>query len=197
MHFSPFFLSYPSVTPAVWRKLAFILLFFAFISILISGYLVWQRYYNPNRLAFTSNPNTVQNSKFPLFPIRVTIPNLGIDLPIVASEIKNGVWQTTSVGVSYLLTSSRPGEAGNSIYYGHNWPRLLGKLRNIQIGQKIYIYSSSGKIITYVVNKISRVSPAKIEIFTPSLPYQLTIYTCIGLADSQRLVVTAYMQDEK
>ena len=114
-----------------------------------------------------------------------------------ASEIKNGVWQTTSTGVSYLLKSSRPGEVGNSIYYGHNWPRLLGKLRNIKIGQKIYIYSSSGQIITYIVNKISRVSPSEIGVFTPTMRYQLTLYTCIGLADSQRLVVTAYMQDEK
>jgi LPXTG-site transpeptidase (sortase) family protein len=157
---------------------------------------MWERYYNPYRLDFNSVPASVKNeSTTSLLPTQIVIPDLKINLPVVPTKITNSHWPITSDGVSYLSASARPGNIGNSIYYGHNWPRLLGNLYKIKIGHIIKIYTSGGTNITYIVDEIKRVSPSDTSVLTNTSLRRLTLYTCTGLADSQRLVVIAHAQD--
>ncbi len=180
----------------MWHKLALISLALSLFSFVSSGYLLWQRYYNPNRLAFSEIP-PVRASKLGFQPVRILIPDLKVDLPVIPAQITAGSWPTTSQGVSYLSVSTRPGEVGNSIFYGHNWPRLLGSLRLIKPGALITVRSVTGQTINFVIMKTKIVSPTDISILEPGPERQLTIYTCYGLADTKRFVAIAYMQAPK
>jgi LPXTG-site transpeptidase (sortase) family protein len=179
----------------VWRKLGRFFFFLSLICFTLSGILIWQRYYNPNRLSFSQIP-PARTSKFELFPDRIIISEIGIDLPVIPSQIKDGVWQTTPRGISYLISSANPGEIGNSIFYGHKWPNLLGNLKNIKPGNKIMVLSKN-QTRTFWISQVLIVSPKDIQVLNSGSNAQLTLYTCYGFADLKRLVVVAYTQTPK
>lgn len=168
-----------------------ILVSFGFIFLLFGGYLVEQRY-SSEKLEFKDlKVGRIINSN--ITPIRVIIPSLNIDNGIYAARINSGKWEVTNKGVSYLVSSVIPGNRGNSILYGHNWPSLLGNLPKIKPGQEIEIILSNGDNKKFVVKYTSVVSFDKSYILTPSSDIRLTIYTCTGFLDSKRFVATAVL----
>jgi LPXTG-site transpeptidase (sortase) family protein len=188
--------SRPNALQNLKRKIRWIFLSISLICFLMAGFLMWERYYNPFQLDFFSAPTEMANtgSKIYFLPTQIVIPDLKINLPVIPTQIIDTHWTTTPNGVSYLSASARPGDIGNGIYYGHNWPRLLGNLYKIKVGQTISVYTSNGKTFNYTVITVKRVSPTDISVLNNTRFRGLTIYTCAGFADTQRLVVTAYTQ---
>lgn len=119
------------------------------------------------------------------------IPSAHIALPVYSATITGTTWQTTKRGVSYLSTSPLPGEKGNSVLYGHNWPNLLKPLHLVKPGDSIFI-TRSGKTDRFIVRYITVVGPKEDSVYASSNGTKLTIYTCTGFLDSKRLVVTAF-----
>lgn len=154
---------------------------------------LWERN-NPSRIAFTEYQPT-NYSNYNVIPVRIRIPSLNIDLPIIEATINKNKWATTNDGVSYLETSPLPGYKGNSILYGHNWNNLLGKLKYIKPGEKIEIAYSNGTIKKFSVNTMGVVTPDQTHVLLPSKDVRITLYTCTGFLDSKRLVVTALLEN--
>jgi LPXTG-site transpeptidase (sortase) family protein len=125
-------------------------------------------------------------------PTHVSIDAAKISLDIQEAAIENGVWQTSNTNATHLNTSMRPGEGGNIVIYGHNLRKIFGPLRVVKIGDKINIDTEDGKKYEYTVQNIETVSPKQIDKVLPTDHEVLTIYTCTGLLDSQRLVITAF-----
>src|SRR3989344_8123527 len=119
---------------------------FGFICIILAGLLFWRRNI-PQRVMFLAAPvkREIKPKIKKNLPVRLIIKNLNIDLPIFSAKVIGQNWQTTSLGVSWLDISPHPGEIGNSIMYGHNWPNLLGNLIYAKPGQEIEIKYSDGK----------------------------------------------------
>ncbi len=160
-------------------------------SMLISGFLFWQRY-TPTRLAFRlSSLDTKRLSVSTSIPTLVEIPNVGIELPVIPAKLENGRWEATRYGVSYIITSAVPGQIGNSIFYGHNWASLLGPLVRVKKGERIVVRQSNGSEMVFIVEQTSVVTPDQTHVLTQSNDRRLTIYTCTGFLDSKRFVVTA------
>jgi len=160
--------------------------------IILGSFLLWQRN-DPGRLAFRLTERlaaTSQTSNSHL-PVSISIPSLRISLPVYPSTIENGKWQDTKNGVSYLTSSSVPGSTGNSIFYGHNWPTLLGNLTKIKPGDKIYLTLNQKGTEVYVVKYVTVVTPDQTHILDTTSDSRLTLYTCTGFLDSKRFVVTA------
>lgn len=180
------------------RLVSFLLITLGLISIVLGSALLWQRY-NPNRLAFSRSYNVFRRPAGKvgisyngnLEPKRLIVPRAGIDLPILSAEIKDGKWESTTEGVSYLSSTPSPGERGNSVLYGHNYSNLLGSLHKVRPGQRIEIIMSDGNKRFFTVAFVSVVTPDQTHILSPSADKRLTIYTCTGFLDSKRLVVTA------
>lgn len=148
--------------------------------------------YSPKKLEFNNLQATkISNSK--TTPIRITIPILNIENSIYESSINNGQWESTTEGVSYLSSSPNPGDTGNSILYGHNWPSLLGNLHKIKPGDQIEILMSDGEKRIFVVKFTSIVNPEQTHILNQTKDKRITIYTCIGFLDSKRFVATAVL----
>jgi LPXTG-site transpeptidase (sortase) family protein len=174
------------------KKIGGFLSFVGSVLIIFGVYLLWQRN-NPQRLAFAKRdlPQTIQISPQKSFPMEIKIDSVGIDLPIIGAEIKDGIWQTTSQGVSYLISSPVPGEEGNSILYGHNWKNLLAKLIYVKPGDDIHIVYESGENRDFKVEFTQEVTPDQTGVLDATSDSRLTLYTCSGLFDSKRFVVVA------
>lgn len=161
------------------------------ILLLSAAFLIWQRY-TPQRLAFNSYPTggtgTQTSQKT---PVRIDIARLNIALPVIPMSITQGKWSATDKGIAYLSGTPLPGDPGNSILYGHNWPNLLGKLVYIVPGDAIKITFSDGTIKRFLVAYTTTVTPDETHILSKSSDTRITLYTCTGFLDSKRFVAVA------
>lgn len=123
------------------------------------------------------------------------IPILSKTLPVYKSTIKNNIWETTDKGVSYLTSSGIPGERGNAVFYGHNLPYLLGDLDSVTIGSYIFFDLGDLRSVRYQVVEKKVVKPSDTSILAPTKDSILTLYTCTGFLDSERLVVIAKLSN--
>lgn len=157
------------------------------IVLLVYGAVLIRERTTPVKAEQTSNaPIQFSDSIF-----SVHIPSAGIELPAYRAVITGTTWQTSKRGISYLSTSPLPGEKGNSVLYGHNWPNLLNKLHGVKPGDAIFI-TAKNKTTQFMVRFVAVVGPRESSVYAPSGDTRLTIYTCTGFLDRKRLVITAF-----
>ena len=149
------------------------------------------RYYKLRTLSFAWAPDQVQINQGGELPIQITIPSIKVDLPIDVGSIVNGVWQVSSSHATFLGSSARPKTAGNIVIYGHNKKAIFGNLQYLSIGQKVFVKTQSEKIYAYEVYRKEFVKPDRVDLVSPIGFEELTLYTCWGLFDSQRVVIKA------
>lgn len=124
-------------------------------------------------------------------PTQLDIPDHQISLPIQPSAVVNGEWQVTTQGVS-LLTPQQLGQAGSGyVLFGHDWPVLLGRMRQAVIGQSVVLTYKDGHTDTYKITSVFNVSPNQVDVLSMAKPDTLLIYTCNGILDTKRFVVLA------
>ncbi len=153
----------------------------------------WYFIYKQTILSFTSSPQVVGTlSLRGSIPDKIQIPELDLEQSILPASITNGIWQTSQTNPTYLISSARPDEGGNIVIYGHNLPGIFGKLKQLKVGQSVELTTQMGKLMRYEVAEIKVVKPSEVSIVEPTNFEVLTIYTCTGLFDSQRLVIRAY-----
>lgn len=166
-------------------KILILLLFIgSLVLFLAGGYLLVQRYL-PRSTKITTSASV------PSQPVAIKIKSINVSLPVFKAKLKGNVWDMTDQGVSYLESTPLPGQKGNSVFYGHDFPALLGNLHNIKIGDTVQIEQSSGKTLDFKVTKIAVVAASDLDIIKNTSDRRLTIYTCTGFLDWQRLVVIA------
>lgn len=87
-----------------------------------------------------------------LKPIGIKIGVANINLPVEMSTVENGKWQYNKTGISYLEETPLPGLKGNAVFYGHNWPNLLGNLNKLSRGTRLTFLLSAGTTKDFIVN---------------------------------------------
>lgn len=177
-------------------KFFFLLSFIFFVGFLGIAY----EQNAPQRLAFSSMSDFTQatqnaSQSDASTPSGIIISSINVWLPIYPSKIQNGKWETSRKGVSYLLNGVTPGEKGNAIFYGHNWPNLLGSLSRVKPGDTIQIVNMDGHTKNFVVSTVQEVTPNDTSVLSQTTDKRLTLYTCTGFLDSERLVVVARIQN--
>ncbi len=175
------------------KNVSKILIIFGLILYLIAGFLIWERN-NPNRLAFKNYSGNYKSTAVSNPPTRIGIKDLRVDLPIYPAKVFNGQWETTTEGASYLISSPVPGEKGNSIIYAHDWESLFGPLKRITKDTIIEIEFADKKIKSFVVKQVKIVPSDQTSILAQTKDKRITLYTCTGFLDSQRLVATAILK---
>jgi LPXTG-site transpeptidase (sortase) family protein len=151
---------------------------------------------NPKRVAFSTAvaPAQASTKEITALPAKIRIQSIDVSLPVIPAEITNGTWELTPEGVSYLQNSPIPGELGNSIMYGHNWPNLLGKLPQVKPGDSIEIEYADGTVRHFEVEYTVEVTPDDTHILDASKDRRITLYTCSGFMDWKRFVVVAILK---
>lgn len=134
-----------------------------------------------------SNTSEINDTKV---PIRIIIPKISIDLPVKTAKIIAGYWQVFEDTAAWGEESGYPGKPGNQVIFAHAKKGLFLPLRNIAVGDKVYVITDSDWY-TYEVKEINSVYPNQKEVVAPTTDETLTIYTCSGFEDSKRLIVIA------
>ena len=151
-------------------------------------YLLWQRNIPVN--TDLKNFSSRESGELPS-PIKIEIPSLEILLPITISSYTDGKWSDPGNTVAYWKDSPLPGSQGNSVFYGHNRPNVLGKIKKLSTGDKIMItFSDDSKKEFRIVQK-QTVTADQTHVLGNSEDIRVTLYTCTGFLDSKRLVFTA------
>ncbi|MEX1112504.1 MAG: sortase [Candidatus Andersenbacteria bacterium] len=122
---------------------------------------------------------------------QLVIPTLDIRLDITPGYIHGGVWSIAKNKVSHLVSSARPSESGNIVMYGHNKRSVLGGLTDIELGAVIELTDASGTLHSYRVEEMHIVTPGQLDLVLPTDQEVLTIFTCTGIFDQNRLVIRA------
>lgn len=132
--------------------------------------------------------------------IRIRIPAIAVDSPVISTSVVGGVWQVADWAVGYLQGSAAPGTCG-SLFGRRNCStdlaahddikgEIFKRLGELKPGDKVYLYTSRS-VFTYVVSGQKVVNPKDGSVLL-SPKRQIAMITCTPYwVDSDRIVVTA------
>lgn len=123
-------------------------------------------------------------------PIRIVIPSLAMDLPVVEARVIAGFWELSENSASHGVGSANPGDIGNTVIFAHARDELFGPLRNIKNDATIYLMTDD-QWYWYQVQEIKLVNPNDVEVIAPTPDQTLTLFTCSGFLDTKRLIIIA------
>ncbi|MBC7877497.1 MAG: sortase [Anaerolineales bacterium] len=117
--------------------------------------------------------------------IRIEIPTLGVNYPIVGAMFDTNSWDLTWLkdSVAYLEGSAYPTLAGNTVLTAHvidsnNNLGPFSDIKGMQSGQKIYIHAN-GQIYVYQVQENRKIAPSNISAaFEHEENSWITLVTC-------------------
>lgn len=121
-------------------------------------------------------------------PLRIIIPRLNIDLPIVEAKVYGDSWEVSEDAASHGEGSAYPGQKGNVVIFAHARVHLFLPLQDIQQFDEIYVLTDKSWY-SYTVSEKTEVLPDQVEVIHPTQDEQLTLFTCSGFADEKRLIV--------
>lgn len=124
-------------------------------------------------------------------PKKILIPKVGIEAEVVEGGILNRQWILSDTKALYLPTSGKIGEGYNSIIYAHNTSRLFADLKNIKKDDLINVRDNADKDFVYRVYSVEKINPNDIRKLYSKEKNILTLFTCDGWFDKERLLVRA------
>lgn len=174
----------------VFKRIFLIPLVLSLACFTFAGFIMWQRY---TPLTVDAAPVEVPQTKAESV-VALRIPELGISSPVIPAELDGNKWEYTTKGISYLSSTPLPGEAGNSVLYGHNWPNILGRLPEAKPGMIVEVEFNDAQVKKFIILSTAEVSPRQVDVIEPTDDIRITVFTCSGFFDSKRFVVTAIPQ---
>jgi sortase A len=125
--------------------------------------------------------------------VRIQIPALGVDAPIVQGD----GWEQLKKGVAQHIGSANPGESNNIVLTAHNdvFGEIFRDLDQLTTGDQVIIYTNQ-RSYTYNVTDSKIVEPTQVEVMAPTSQAIATLISCYPyLVDNKRIVVRAILQD--
>jgi sortase A len=133
-------------------------------------------------------------------PLRIAIPKIGVDRPIVLSDNEH---MPKFRGVGWLMGSSFPGVAGNLVLFGHLGGEYgtFMRLHELRPGDEFRIFTEASEL-RYRVRSSYETSPDDVGVLAPTDNASATLITCSGPWDpiaqtnERRLIVVADFVDQ-
>jgi LPXTG-site transpeptidase (sortase) family protein len=127
----------------------------------------------------------------PATGIRLVIPTLGVDAPIVTAgrDAKGDMAAPTGPHeVNWYDFTAKPGEPGNAVMAGHlNWRdgtiAVFAKLATVAPGDPVQVVEDNGQTLRYRVVSVEDVDAFTTDVATVlnwTAPESLTLITCSG-----------------
>jgi len=127
-------------------------------------------------------------------PIRIRIPAIGVEFPIVEGD----GWEQLKKGVGHHIGSANPGEKGNMVLSGHDdiYGEVFRDLDRLKPGDEIIVYTQD-RAYTYVVTETHIVEPTDVQWLAPTDEATVTLVSCYPyMVDNKRIVVRGVLKDE-
>lgn len=112
-------------------------------------------------------------------------------IPVEHFSLGDGQWRIPSAAAGYITESGVPGFPGNVVLYGHNNRAVFGFFPSVRSGDRFQLLLSNQHIREYEVFETLVTDPSDVSVLSPSEQEIVTMYTCTGLFDRQRLVLRA------
>lgn len=128
----------------------------------------------------------------PEHAIRIQIPSIGVDAPIVQGD----GWEQLKKGVGQHIGSSNPGEKGNVVLSAHNdiFGEIFRELDRLKPGDTITLYTNQ-RAYNYVVSGSEVIEPTQVEVMESTSKPTITLISCYPyLVDDKRIAVTGRIQ---
>ena len=125
--------------------------------------------------------------------IRIQVPAIGVDAPIVQGD----GWEQLKKGVGQQIGSALPGQDGNVVLSAHNdiFGEIFRNLDGLQPGDIFIIYTNQ-RSYTYVISGWIVVEPTQVEVMAQTNHPTATLISCYPYrVDTKRIVVQATLQD--
>lgn len=168
-----------------WQKLIGRLMMSIGVLVLVGTiFLTQMAYISPDKEMVVLSKEITNYS----FPTSLQFQNNTFD--IEKGTFKYGLWPLSDSKPVYLESSGTPGQSGNIIIYGHNTSKVFGNLDALQQGSEVTLTTNSNEIFIYKVDLIKKVFPQDVEILQQGSEERITLFTCTGLFDSMRLIVS-------
>lgn len=136
----------------------------------------------------------VQSDKS-IWPERVVIPSLGVNLAISGSIEEQGAWEISETGANFALNTAIPnGFSGNTALFGHDRPKLFNPIHQLKEGDLIEVHTRE-MIYRYSVTGNLVVGPTDISVMDQTKDSRLTLVTCDGWLSENRYIVTANFKE--
>ncbi len=87
----------------------------------------------PVRIELTNNEDLAEAA----LPVRIIIPELGIDLDVQESKIVNGYWEVPEDKAAWGEGSGVPGHVGNQVIFAHARDGLFSNLEDVETEMKL------------------------------------------------------------
>lgn len=147
--------------------------------------------FTPN--VVTKLPEQPANLAYKNIPtMRLEIPSLSVDIPIVGVRMTGNGWDLTWLGnnAGYLEGSAYPTWQGNTVLTGHvldakNAPGPFAYINELKSGDRVYIHFD-GWVYVYQVEKNFTISPSSIRTLFKHEEYSwLTLVTCENYSEAK------------
>jgi sortase A len=128
-------------------------------------------------------------------PIRIRIPALDVDAPVVEGD----GWEQLKKGVGHHIGSANPGQRGNMVLSGHNdiYGEVFRDLNRLAPGDKIIVYARD-KAYIYIVTEKHIVEPTDVQWLAPTKRPAVTLVSCYPyMVDNKHIVVRGVLQGEE
>ena len=102
---------------------------------------------------------------------KLTLPSVNLELPVLSEYTKENIEIAPCVDMGSV-------ESGRLVIAGHRYRRIFLNLKNVRIGDKIYITSAENKLYTYVVKDCVEILPRKKDLYYANDNWDLALYTC-------------------
>lgn len=138
------------------------------------------------------NATPVPVPQTPETPVRIRIPAINVDAPIVRGDD----WESLKNGVGLNAGSTEPGKPGNLILSGHNdiFGEVFRDLDKLNENDEIFILTEKDTY-TYVVGSSRIVSPTQVDVMNQTGSASLTLISCYPyMVDNKRIVISARLQ---
>jgi LPXTG-site transpeptidase (sortase) family protein len=128
--------------------------------------------------------------------VRMVIPKIRVDSPVVQTAPLNGVWNVADWAVGHLTSTPNPAESGNGAYAAHDDIKgeLFKRLGELAPGDQVIVYTAHA-VNTYVVVGQQAVDPSNTSVLAATKQPTITLITCTPYwVDTQRLIVQAVLK---
>ncbi|HET90656.1 MAG TPA: class D sortase [Chloroflexi bacterium] len=124
--------------------------------------------------------------------IRIQIPSIGVDAPVVEGDDDESLKQ----GAGHHVGSANPGERGNCIISAHNdiFGEIFRDLPEVELGSEVFVHTAS-RVYRYVVTQKRFIEPTEVSVMYPTSSPVLTLISCYPYRIStHRIVVIAELK---
>jgi sortase A len=124
--------------------------------------------------------------------IRVQIPAVGVDAPVVEGDN----WEALRQGAGHHVGSANPGESGNCVISAHNdiFGKIFRDLPDLDLGDEMFVHTAS-QVYRYVVTQKRIIEPTEVSVMGPASSPVLTLISCYPYGiDTHRIVIIGKLQ---